>query len=385
MPFYQRQGNIPPKRHTVFRREGGELYYEELIGNKGFSGPSSLFYHLRPPTRILKTTHLKKLAIEADNDMRLRQRHFRLGQINAHKSPTLDRQVALFNQDVLISLLRPTKNDDFFFRNSQYDELYFVAEGKGVFESICGSFAYSAGDYIVIPRGITYRLKMDESVSQRFLLIETPSYLRTPKRYRNEHGQMLEHSPFCERDIRMPTLEAPLDEVGEFNVVMRQRDQLTEVVFDHHPCDLVGWDGYYFPWAFNINDFEPLTGRIHLPPPVHQTFEADAFVICSFVPRLYDYHPEAIPAPYNHTNVMTDEVLFYAKDKFMSRKGIEFASLTLHPDGLAHGPHPGKAEASIGAKETDELAVMIDTFRPLNVASGILSVEDLEYERSWID
>jgi len=386
MPIYHRLGEVPKKRHTVFPRDGGEgLYYEELIGNKGFSGPSTLFYHLRRPTTISETKLLRRVALEAEAERPLSMRHFRLGRLEGGGSAALDRAYVLFNADVAISFSQPSSTDGFFYRNGQADELFYVTEGAGLLESICGTLRYRPGDYLVIPRGITYRLQPDAGVAHRLLVIETPSYLRTPRRYRNEHGQLLEHSPFCERDIRRPA-ELPVhDESGEFKVVLKQRDALCEVTFDHHPFDVIGWDGYYYPWAFNIEDFEPITGRVHQPPPVHQTFEADAFVVCSFVPRLYDYHPQAIPAPYHHTNVMTDEVLFYAKDRFMSRKGIELCSLTLHPDGLTHGPHPGTYEASIGKDATDELAVMIDTFRPLSVAKEALVVEDVDYARSWLD
>lgn len=385
MPIYHRLGKVSPKRHTVFEREGGGLYYEELMGNKGFSGPSSLFYHLKRPTTVTSTRLLTRLGYEADADETLRLRHFRLGQLERGGSATLDRHPVLFNRDVAILMAAPDESDQHFFKNAQGDELFFVAEGSGQLETICGTLRYRPGDYLVIPRGITYKLSIDADVPQRFLVVESASYIRTPQRYRNEHGQLLEHSPFCERDIRRPE-ELPVhDEAGEFRMVIKQRNTLTEVMLDHHPFDVVGWDGYYYPWAFNIEDFEPITGRVHQPPPVHQTFEADAFVVCSFVPRLYDYHPQAIPAPYNHSNVMTDEVLFYAKDRFMSRKGIEFASLTLHPDGLTHGPHPGTYEASIGKDSTDELAVMIDTFRPLHVSRRALAVEDQDYGRSWLE
>ncbi|MBW2736674.1 MAG: homogentisate 1,2-dioxygenase [Deltaproteobacteria bacterium] len=384
MPIYHRQGELPHKRHIVFKKDGA-LLYEQLMGNKGFSGLSSLFYHLRRPTTLKSTKLLQRVAWEADPDETLRMRHFRLGHLEAGGSATLHRHPVLFNGDVAISLAMPTVTDDFFYRNGQGDELLYVAEGQGTLQSICGELPYGSGDYLVIPRGITYRLAQDAGKPHRLLVIESASAIRTPQRYRNEFGQLLEHSPFCERDIRRPEALPMHDEEGEFRVVVKAHNHLTEVVLDHHPFDVVGWDGYYYPWAFNIENFEPITGRVHQPPPVHQTFEGDNFVVCSFVPRLYDYHPQAIPAPYNHANVMTDEVLFYAKDRFMSRRGIELSSLTLHPDGLTHGPHPGTAEASIGKKETDELAVMIDTFRPLKVSQHALQVEDLEYGASWLD
>ena len=384
MPIYHRLGETPAKRHVVFKDGAGNHRFEELMGNKGFSGPSSLLYHLHRPTTVKASRLVTRLGWEAEPEQQLRMRHFRLGRLSAGGSPTLDRHPVLFNGDVAISIATPDRTDDFFFRNGQGDELIYVARGCGVLQSIFGDLHYRAGDYLVIPRGVTYRLDLSGDEPQRMLIVESGGYLRTPSRYRNEHGQLLEHSPFCERDIRRPDRLVVHDEAGEFKVVVKARSTLTELVMDHHPFDVVGWDGYYYPWALSIHDFEPLTGRLHLPPPVHQTFESDRFVICSFVPRLYDYHPEAIPAPYNHANVMTDEVLFYVSENFMSRRGIEHASMTLHPDGLTHGPHPGAMEASIGKAATDELAVMIDTFNPLKVARRVLDVEDRDYETSWL-
>ncbi|MCA9671791.1 MAG: homogentisate 1,2-dioxygenase [Myxococcales bacterium] len=389
MPIYHRLGRVPDKRHTVFRSERGELYYEQLMGNKGFVGISSLLYHLRRPTTVTSTKLLRMVDIEVDPDPTLRMRHFRLGQLPAGGTLVEERTPVLFNEDVVISLARPTVSDERFYRNGEGDELLYVAKGSGTLQSIFGDLRYGDGDYLVIPRGITYRLMLDESAQgtaeHTLLVVEARGAIETPRRYRNEFGQLLEHSPFCERDIRRPESLPVHDARGEHTLVVKAQQMLTEVTLDHHPFDVVGWDGYYYPWAFSIHNFEPITGRVHQPPPVHQTFQCDGAVICSFVPRLYDYHPEAIPAPYNHANVMSDEVLFYAKDKFMSRKGIEWASMTLHPDGLTHGPHPGTAEASIGKQATDELAVMIDTFRPLRAAKAALEVEDRTYGKSWLD
>ena len=376
MPIYHQLGNVPRKRHTVVPNPEGGIYYEHLMGNLGFTGISSLLYSIRRPTQVLETNHLRDLRWNPDPDRTLRMRHFfthRLG--SGGPSPVLDRKPLMFNGDVALSLAMPSANDEFFYRNSQGDEIVFVTEGAGVLESQFGDLPFRKGDYLVIPRGIFHRYRLDGGPQIHFV-IESAGEVRTPERYRNANGQLLEHSPFCERDIRRPETLPVNDEAGEFRMVVKARNTLTEVLLDHDPRDVVGWDGYYYPWALNIEDFEPIVGRLHQPPPVHQTFAADGFVICSFVPRLYDFHPEAIPAPYNHSNVMSDEVLYYANEEFMSRKGIEYGSITLHPDGLPHGPQPGKAEESIGKPDTKELAVMVDTFRPLTVAKDVLAVED---------
>jgi homogentisate 1,2-dioxygenase len=290
----------------------------------------------------------------------------------------------LFNDDIGISLAHPSVYDDFFYRNGQGDEVVFVTEGGGVLESQMGELDFRQGDYLVIPRGIIHRYRFT-APKNTFFIIESRGYIRTPARYRNMHGQLLEHCPYCERDIRPPERLIPRDEVGEFAIMVKSRNGFQRMILCHHPFDTIGWDGYYYPWAFNIGDFEPITGRIHQPPPVHQTFEGDGFVVCSFVPRLFDYYPDAIPVPYNHSNIGSDEVLYYCSDEFMSRKGIEFGSITLHPDGMPHGPHPGKVEASIGLKETRETAVMVDTFKPLVVAKPMLVCEDPGYQTSWLE
>jgi len=383
MPFYHRLGELPPKRHTIFRQKNGELYHEHLMGSMGFSGTSSLLYHVRRPTSIIASRTLRELAHEGDPDRTLRMRHFNLGNVPESESVTLDRTLILFNNDVTVSIARPTMIDDFFYRNGKEDEVVYVSEGMGVLESQMGELPYRPGDYIVIPRGIAHRFRYSDGPSY-FLVIASAGQIRPPNRYRNEYGQLLEHSPYCERDIRPPEALPIYDKQGEFRLVVKTNNVMTEVTLDHHPLDVVGWDGYYYPWALSIHDFEPITGSLHQPPPVHQTFASDGFVICSFVPRLFDYHPEAVPAPYNHSNVMSDEVIFYANDEFMSRSGIKCGSLTLHPFGIPHGPHPGRAESSIGKKGTDELAVMLDTFKPLLISRQTLEMEDLEYGRSWL-
>jgi homogentisate 1,2-dioxygenase len=354
------------------------------MGSLGFSGPASLLYHIHPPTRILTSQLLGNCQLEVDPDPALRMRHFRLHALAAGQSPTLDRVPLLFNADVKLSLAYPKQEDAFFYRNAQADEILYVAEGSGTLESEFGLLPYRAGDYLVVPRGILHRLAFD-SHPQRLFIIESTGLVHPPKRYLNETGQFLEHAPYCERDIRPPAELHTVDEQGEFRVLVKQRDLLTEITLDHHPLDVVGWDGQYYPWALSIHDFMPITGALHQPPPVHQTFAADGFVVCSFVPRAFDYHPEALPAPYNHSNVMSDEILYYANDEFMSRSGISFGSLTLHPAGIPHGPHPGRAEASIGKERTEELAVMLDTFRPMLVARRVLEVEDKTYARSWLE
>jgi homogentisate 1,2-dioxygenase len=385
MPFYHKLGRLPHKRHTVFRRPDGGIYHEHLMGNLGFAGLQSLLYTIRRPTSLLSIERLGPIAWEGDPDATLRTRHFRSHRLPpAGPSAATDRTPLLYNRDVAISIARPEGSEDSFYRNAQGDEIVYVTRGAGVVESEFGELPYRGGDYLVIPRGIIHRYR-PSSDEQILFVIESRGHVQTPRRYRNDHGQLLEHSPFCERDIRPPEALPVHDETGEFPIIIKKDNALHRAILDHHPFDTVGWDGYYFPWAFNIEDFEPITGRVHQPPPVHQTFAAEGFVICSFVPRLFDYHPEAIPAPYNHSNVMSDEVLYYCNDEFMSRQDVEPGSITLHPDGLPHGPQPGKTEGSIGAKETRELAVMIDTFAPLRVSRQALSCEDPDYGRSWIE
>ncbi len=384
MPFYHTLGKLPRKRHTVFRSEAGLLYSEQLMGNEGFTGPASLLYHVRPPTTIKSVKRVQDICYERDPDHTLKHRHFRTARLPEGGSPTLDRVPLLFNQDVAMLFARPDKNDEHWYRNSMGDEVVYVGEGSGVLETQFGDLPYQQGDYLVIHRHILHRFRMNQE-AHRLVIFESKGYIRTPRRYRNEHGQLVEGAPYSERDIRIPRELRTHDQVGDFQILVKQYEGLTELILDHHPCDVVGWDGFFYPWAFNINDFEPIVGRIHQPPPVHQTFQGDGFVICSFCPRPFDFDPNAVPAPYNHSNVDSDEVLYYASSEFMSRKGIEYGSITLHPDGIPHGPHPGRAEASIGAKETKELAVMMDTFRPLHVAKQALPVEDGNYFRSWIE
>lgn len=386
MPHYHTLGTIPRKRHIVFRKPDGGLYAEELMGHEGFHGTSSLLYHTHPPTTVKSVRRVKETPLVADEDQTLHHRHFLTSRVKPGGSPTMDRIPLLFNQDIAMSYVEPDKMDDFFYRNAQADELVYVSKGSGVLETVFGNLEYGEGDYLVIHRGILHRYRLNLNAEQTKLVVfESRGHVRYPTRYRNDFGQLVEGAPYSERDIRRPLQLQPRDEIGDFPLYVKQYDGINELVLDHHPFDVVGWDGYFYPWAFNIRDFEPIVGKVHQPPPVHQTFQGDGFVVCSFCPRPYDFHPEAIPAPYNHSNVDSDEVLYYASSEFMSRKGIEFGSITHHPDGIPHGPHPGRAEASIGAKYTDELAVMMDSFRPLKVAKQALDIEDKSYHKSWLD
>ncbi|MGA8944056.1 MAG: homogentisate 1,2-dioxygenase [Thermoactinomyces sp.] len=383
MPFYHRLGKVPPKRHIQFRQPDGRLYKEEVMGTKGFSGKASILYHLNPPTQVSAARWIRSWSVPLAEEEANYHRHLLTFQAQGGKDPIDGRIYWLVNEDVAIATASPAEPMSYFFRNGDGDEIIFVHEGEGVLESIFGDLPYRPGDYLVIPVGTTYRIRM-KSQNQRFLVIESGGEITAPGRYRNEFGQFLEHSPFCERDIRLPETLQTRDEKGKYEVRVKVRGSLHSYTYDFHPFDVVGWDGYLYPWAFNIEDFEPITGSIHQPPPVHQTFEGPNFVVCSFVPRMYDYHPLAIPASYYHSNVNSDEVLYYVKGNFMSRRGISEGSITFHPTGLPHGPQPGKTEESIGKERTNELAVMIDTFRPLKLTQTALQNEDPRYLYSWL-
>ncbi len=381
MPFYQRLGQVPHKRHTQFRKPDGKLYREEVMGLEGFHGIQSILYHHFLPPRVMRAELIGSTRPTYVEFGPIHHRAFATANVPAGGDPVSARITLLGNHDVTIGVSRPTESMTGFYRNGQAYEVWFVHEGSGDLLSQFGRLPFSAGDYVVIPFGTTWQMRLDGPA--RFLVIESASQIAPPKRYRNQFGQLLEHAPYCERDIRGPQELITCTDTGEFEVLVKVRDQITRHVLDHHPFDVVGWDGYLYPWAFSIHDFEPITGRIHQPPPVHQTFEGYNFVICSFVPRLFDYHPEAIPAPYNHSNVNSDEVIYYCDGNFMSRRGIERYDITLHPAGLPHGPQPGSTEASIGVKETRELAVMIDTFHPLHLTSAALELEKTGYMDSW--
>lgn len=383
MPFYHKLGEFPHKRHTQFRKPDGGLYREELIGLEGFSSLQSLLYHHFLPPRVVKVEDLGPARAEYVDFGPLRHRAFATQAAPEGGDPVSARRILLGNQDVTLGISRPVRSMDYFYRNAQAYETWYVHEGTGDLNSQFGRLKFNPGDYLVIPFGTTWQMLLDGPA--RFLVIEAPSQIEPPKRYRNEYGQLLEHAPYSERDIRPPLELETHTERGEFEVRVKVRDHLTRHILDHHPLDVVGWDGYLYPWAFNISDFEPVTGRVHQPPPMHQTFQGHNFVVCSFVPRLFDYHPQAIPAPYNHSNVNSDEVIYYCAGDFMSRRGIAKYDITLHPYGLPHGPQPGATEASIGKKATDELAVMVDAFFPLQITTQALELEKPEYMASWLE
>jgi homogentisate 1,2-dioxygenase len=386
MPIYHTLGTIPPKRHIAFPKAGGGIHSEQLMGHEGFVGTSSLLYHLHPPTTIKSVRRVAEMKLEPDPDQTLKHRHFLTSRIRKGGSPTMDRVPLLYNADIAMYYVVPDREDEHFYRNAQADEVVYVAKGSGLLTSQFGNLPFREGDYVVIHRGIMHRWTFTPGADQpQLLVMESRGHVRWPKRYRNAMGQLIEGAPYCERDIHRPTELVTFDEMGDFPIYVKQYDGINEMILDHHPFDVAGWDGYFYPWTFNIEDFEPIVGRVHQPPPVHQTFEGDGFVICSFCPRPYDFHPQAVPAPYNHSNVDSDEVLFYCSKEFMSRKGIEWGSVTHHPDGIPHGPHPGRYEESIGQTHTNELAVMMDSFRPLLVAKPALPLEDPAYHRSWIE
>ena len=385
MPFYHKLGKIPPKRHTQFRKPDGTLYSEQLFGTIGFDGMYSNIYHEYRPTQVKEIKNQYSVApkiARANNMESLRLKGF---DVKPEKDYLRSRKTVLTNSDCSIILAAPQESlKDYFYKNTDADELIFIHKGSGKLRTFLGNLDFKYGDYLLVPRGIIYQIDF-ETEDNRLFIVESRRPIYTPKRYRNWFGQLLEHAPFCERDIRKPQELETHDEKGEFLVKVKKHDDIFEMVYATHPFDVVGYDGYNFPYAFSIHDFEPITGRIHQPPPVHQTFETDAFVVCSFVPRLYDYHPLSIPARYNHSNIDSDEVLYYVDGDFMSRNDIEAGQITLHPAGIPHGPHPGAAERSIGKTETEELAVMVDTFKPLQVTEDGLKLSDGTYYQSWLE
>ena len=384
MPFYHKLGSIPPKRHTVFRQPDGSLYHEQLFGTIGFDGMSSLLYHIQPPTIVREIKGTTNVAPEIGLEKNMTMRSLIGFNVPAQDDFLDSRVPVLVNSDCYIELASPRHSmTDYFYKNADADEIIFVHKGEGTLKTQLGNIDFSYGDYLVIPRGMIYQMHFNDT-DNRLFVVQSFSPVYTPKRYRNWFGQLLEHSPYCERDIRPPhTLEA-IDATGEFLVRIKKQDVLYDYVYANHPFNVVGWDGYNYPYAFSIHEFEPITGRVHQPPPVHQTFETSGFVMCSFVPRLYDYHPDSIPAPYNHSNIDSDEVIYYVDGDFMSRNNIAKGQITLHPAGIPHGPHPGAYERSIGKKETQELAVMVDTFKPLKLTKRALDLQDPEYHKSWI-
>lgn len=385
MPFYHSLGKIPRKRHIQFRKPDGSLYPEQLFGTVGFDGMYSNIYHENRPTQvreILKQYSVAPKIAQANNIQSLRLKGF---DVKPEDDYLKSRKTVLTNKDCSIILAAPRKSlRDYFYKNTDADELLFIHKGSGKLRTFLGNLDFKYGDYLVIPRGIIYQIDFDTEDNRLFIL-ESRDPIYTPKRYRNWFGQLLEHSPFCERDLRRPEELETYDQEGEFLMKVKKQDDIFELEYATHPFDVVGYDGYNYPYAFSIHDFEPITGRIHQPPPVHQTFETASLVVCSFVPRLYDYHPESIPAPYNHSNIDSDEVLYYVDGDFMSRNDIEAGQITLHPAGIPHGPHPGAAERSIGKTETEELAVMVDTFRPLQLTEDGAKLSDGTYYKSWIE
>ncbi len=384
MPFYHKLGNIPHKRHTVFRQPNGNLYHEQLFGTIGFDGMSSLLYHIQPPTVVKEILGETNVAPEIALDKNMTMRSLKGFEVTPKDDYIASRTPVLVNSDCYIELASPQKSmTDYFYKNADADEVIFIHRGSGQLKTQLGVIDFTYGDYLVVPRGMIYQLHFNDA-DNKLLIIQSFHPIYTPKRYRNWFGQLLEHSPFCERDIRPPHRLETIDQEGSFLIRIKKQDVLYDYVYAHHPFNVVGWDGFNYPYAFSIHDFEPITGRVHQPPPVHQTFETSAFVICSFVPRLYDYHPDSIPAPYNHSNIDSDEVLYYVDGDFMSRNHIEKGQITLHPAGIPHGPHPGAYERSIGKKETLELAVMVDTFKPLKLTKQAIQIEDPMYMKSWI-
>lgn len=385
MPQYHKLGQIPHKRHTQFRKPDGKLYSEQLFSTEGFSSHYSLLYHCHPPTEIVKVDEPYSVMPHVAEEKMLKHRSFQGFNIQPESDYLKSRKPVLVNNDVHISLAAPQHSTkDYFYKNADADELLFVHEGSGILHSQYGLLEFGPGDYLVIPRGTIYQLEFF-TTANRLFIVESFSPIRFPKRYLSHYGQLLENAPFCERDIRQPQHLETIDEAGDFTILIKKKGIMYPIHYGHHPFDVVGWDGCEYPYAFSIHDFEPITGRVHQPPPVHQTFEGNNFVVCSFCPRLFDYHPLAVPAPYNHSNIDSDEVLYYVDGDFMSRKHVTRGMITLHPAGIPHGPHPGAVEKSIGAKETKELAVMVDTFHPLQITKEALDIEDQQYVMSWAE
>jgi homogentisate 1,2-dioxygenase len=383
MPSYVRAGSLPHKRHIQFRRPDGGLYAEELFSTKGFESVYSLLYHQRPPTATLEVRPWDRPAVRLMPNEPLRNRHFKTAQIQTGGDAIDSRRALLGNDDMLVSIAQADKPMEYWYRNTGGDELLFIHHGAGVIETPFGELAYRAHDYVVIPTGTTYRVF--PASSTRILVHESRGMVTIPRRYRNEFGQLEEHAPYYERDFRAPVLKTPVDARGEYEVRVQNAGRNAVYIVQNHPCDVVGWDGYCYPYAFNLEEFAPITGKLHQPPPAHATFEAPGAAFCAFVPRMFDYHPLAIPVPYNHSSVDCDEVIFYVSGNFMSRRGVEEGSITLHAAGAPHGPQPGAVEASLGKTSTDEIAVMVDTFKPLHLAQSAIDVEDEKYYRSWIE
>ncbi len=385
MPIYHKLGNFPQKRHTQFEKPEGGIYYEQLFGTEGFHGHSSLLYQVHRPTQVKEIVKSYSVAPEIAVDKNIKSLLLKGFEIQPKDDFLESRTDLLVNNDCIIGLAAPRKSlREYFYKNADADEMLFIHKGSGTLRTFMGNIPFEYGDYLIIPRGMIYQIDFDTE-DNRLFYTESVAPIYTPKRYKNASGQLLEHSPFCERDFKLPQELETYDEKGEFLIKIKKEGMMHEVVYATHPFDVVGWDGYNFPYGFSIHNFEPITGRVHLPPPIHQTFETPAFVVCSFCPRLYDYHPKSIPAPYNHSNIDSDEVLYYVDGDFMSRNNIEQGHITLHPKGIPHGPAPGATERSIGQTETQELAVMVDTFRPLKVTKAAMGIDDGKYYKSWVE
>ena len=384
MPRYYSLGKIPPKRHTTFKKPTGGFYQEELFGTAGFVGMSSLLYHLNPPTVVSEIKQLKNVVPKIAIEKNMKALSFKGFSLKPEKDYLESRKTLFVNNNLHIGLAAPKEfSSSYFYKNADADEMLFIHIGSGTLKTMYGSIDFKYGDYLIIPRGTIYQIDFDTK-ENRLLYVESFSPIVTPKQYRNNFGQLLEHSPFCERDFRLPTNLQTHDEKGAFKVLIKKQGVLWEYIYNNHPFDVVGWDGFNYPYAFSIHDFEPITGRIHMPPPIHQTWEAAGFVVCSFVPRMYDYHPKSIPAPYHHSNIDSEEILYYVDGDFMSRNNIEKGQITLHPGGIPHGPHPGAIERSIGKKFTEELAVMIDPFKPVMITEEAMNLQVDDYYKSWI-
>jgi homogentisate 1,2-dioxygenase len=378
---YHSLGQVPRKRHTQFR-DNGRLLVEEVLGFEGFSGNESILYHLQSPCRIAEAGEFEPIEhAEWIPDAHV-HRHLETGGLEPEGDPITGRRTMMWNGDLEAAICRPEAETEAFYRSGDGDELFFVHEGSGTLETVFGTVPFREHDYIYVPRGTTYRFSLDET-PQLWLVFHTPGELETPNRYRNRYGQLLEHAPYSQRDFHPPTELTTHRDGGEHELILRVRGGLQHYTLDYHPFDVVGWDGYVYPYTFNVHDFEPRTGRLHLPPPTHQTFQGPNFVICSFCPRELDYDPDAVPLPYHHSNVHSEEIIYYVSGEFGSRKGIEVGSVTVHPSGLPHGPQPGLVEKSLGARRTEELAVMWDTFRPLRLTPLARELDDPGYAYSW--
>jgi homogentisate 1,2-dioxygenase len=376
-------GDVPPKRHTQVRGEDGRLLVEEVMGYEGFSGNESILLHLQSPCRLEHVgafTPIEHREWVPDAHV---HRLTNTAPLQREGDPVFGRKVLMFNGDVEIAICKPALEQQAFYRNGEGDEIVFVQDGSGLLETTFGTLPFERHDYIVIPRGTTYRFRLDPGVEQTWLTFHTPGEIETPTRYRNRYGQLLEHAPYSQRDFHPPAELVTYDEAGQHDVVVRVRSGFQRYVLDFHPLDVVAWDGYVYPYTFNVADFEPKAGRLHQPPPVHQTFQGPNFVICSFCPRMLDWDPAAVPLPYHHSNLQSEEVMFYAAGDYAARKGVDVGCLTLHPSGLPHGPQPGAVEAALGMKATDELAVMCDTFRPLKLTALARELDDPDYAYSW--